>query len=712
MATALPRYQPMGVQFADLPRVSTASQEVGAQMMQVQAQQFDQIGRAVDRMTAFFQEKAVTEAQKAGLRYAVENPLTKEQIDTALGARSVKDGKFSYIKLPRGIQMREPYAGEEDYFKKNPTVAGMATEDGKVILNPYSNLKPSEYQSVAINESARVLIKKDASLKPSFELTPEQEKFLSSNTYRNASEEDKKATIAARILSGDPSAGTPTEEQQRYVEILKERLKAVSPRGLQVQGAGRIFQESYEQAQGKILSSELQAEAQREISVLAAQIKGGAQIDPQRVQAQLKDMIDGYASTVMALDPQEAVRLRASLATAGSALYKEAAERSMLVERERYDGRLNQLINDSGALIETTLAKAGTIDPQTQKEVDVNQLLENLRKPFYDSIRVTGSSKHIDAFNKKIEEAKVGSLTAMATAPAFADNASAAMGKVAKGDFGPMTKIYQSMTNAEKTKVIGNVKTFFANMEEARRIDEAKRKEAERVEGNTLGIEFLNPKTTSQRKQEIVKRLVMIDQMTMPQAQDALKPKAVEPNSQLETELYQQIKYGRITTLGQLSPYASRLAKSQYESLGRSITDIQYRNAVEKLTLQAGITPNMFNPGQDKINQKAGYIQEFQRLVAGVPNKDGVVIQLEPAEAATQAITNYENNEQKIKRDKKRETAAKNLRDLLGPRMPTGLNIEQIDVGTIQNINNDTRTRAREFIEEYKKNITPKPTNQ
>ena len=85
MATALPRFQPLGVQFADLPRVSTASQEAGAQMQQIQAQQFDQIGRAVDRMTAFFQEKAVSEAQKQGLRYAVENPLTKEQVDVALG---------------------------------------------------------------------------------------------------------------------------------------------------------------------------------------------------------------------------------------------------------------------------------------------------------------------------------------------------------------------------------------------------------------------------------------------------------------------------------------------------------------------------------------------------------------------------------------------------------------------------------------------------
>lgn len=136
------------------------------------------------------------------------------------------DMDFSFIRLPRGVQMREPYPGEVKYFKDNPKVAGMATEDGKVILNPYTGLNPEEYQAVAMNESARLLIKKEDRLKPDFELTDQQVRFLDSSTYRNASEEDRKATIAARILSGDPSAGVPTPEQQVYVETLKQRLLA------------------------------------------------------------------------------------------------------------------------------------------------------------------------------------------------------------------------------------------------------------------------------------------------------------------------------------------------------------------------------------------------------------------------------------------------------------------------------------------------------
>lgn len=117
--------------------------------------------------------------------------------------------------------MRKPSASELEYFKQNPTVSGMATDDNRVILNPYSKLTEQEKKAVALNETARIKMRTTPELKPNFDLTPEQTKFLDSNTYKQASDEDRKATIAARILSGDPSAGTPTDQQLQFVETLK-----------------------------------------------------------------------------------------------------------------------------------------------------------------------------------------------------------------------------------------------------------------------------------------------------------------------------------------------------------------------------------------------------------------------------------------------------------------------------------------------------------
>jgi hypothetical protein len=133
------------------------------------------------------------------------------------------DKDFNFIRLPKGIEMRKPYAGELEYFKKNANVAGMATEDNKVILNPYSNLKPEQYQSVAVNEASRIIMRKPE-FKPDFELTNQQKAFLDTTTYKNASEDERKATIAARILSDDPSSGVPTAQQNLFVNLLRMEL--------------------------------------------------------------------------------------------------------------------------------------------------------------------------------------------------------------------------------------------------------------------------------------------------------------------------------------------------------------------------------------------------------------------------------------------------------------------------------------------------------
>ena len=119
-----------------------------------------------------------------------------------------------------GIGMREPYESELEYFKNNPNVAGMAAEDDKIILNPYSKLKPQEQEAVKLNEAARVHMRRKMLPSPRYELTPEQEKAFS--TYGTGNIDDIRQTLAARILSGDPSALSPTPEQLEYVKQLRQ----------------------------------------------------------------------------------------------------------------------------------------------------------------------------------------------------------------------------------------------------------------------------------------------------------------------------------------------------------------------------------------------------------------------------------------------------------------------------------------------------------
>ncbi len=566
MATSLPRFETMGAQFADLPRVSTASQEIGMQQQQVRMQQFDQIGRAVDRMTAYFQDVAVTQAEKEARKYAIENPLTKEHIDFA-------------------------------------TSTGI---------------------------------------------------------------------------------------------------------GLQVKGAGGAFQRVYEETQAQLLSSELQLEGQRQIANFAAQIKAGANVDPENVRLQLKDLVDGYSSTLLALDPKESIRLRSALTVAGNQVYKEANDRQLLLQREFADAKYANEVKNAAPLIETYLKQAGSIDPTTQQPINVDALIEVHRKPFLGSVFVTGSSKHLEAFNKMVAEAKVGALTSVATSPEFATSAGTALAKVAKGDFGNMSNVYKGLAEADKALVRERTLKSFSDAEAARKIDKANLDNLNREKGNTLSIELLNPKTTVARRREIVQTLVSIDQMTFEQADAALKPKGATDNPQLEVSLYQQIRNGQITNLGQLSPFAGALSNRQYEQLGRSIVDIQYRNAVDFINLSAGITDNMINPGQDKINQKNGFMQNFQRLMSTqVKNDQGVMVYPEPSVAARQAVKEY--GEDKSVREK--EAARKGAQDAITRLMEVkkipmpGVPIEQIDPSKVRGLSSSEVEALKRQINIYKNNL-------
>ena len=118
--------------------------------------------------------------------------------------------------LPSGIVLRRAWPAERELFKNHPEVAGMASEDDAVVLNPFSRLSSREKRAVALNETARILMRRDQALRPAFPITSEQMR-----AFKNyGSDLDIRSTIAGRLLSGDPSALSPNSEQIAFVTAL------------------------------------------------------------------------------------------------------------------------------------------------------------------------------------------------------------------------------------------------------------------------------------------------------------------------------------------------------------------------------------------------------------------------------------------------------------------------------------------------------------
>jgi hypothetical protein len=122
--------------------------------------------------------------------------------------------------LSQFSRTRDLYPGEDEYFKKNKNVAGMATEDNYIILNPYTNLTTEQQNAVKVNEAARLYMNQYGT--PNISLTKEQKDNLQGlGKYAETSPEIQKQTIIGRILSGDKTGGTPTMSQ---LEAIKPML--------------------------------------------------------------------------------------------------------------------------------------------------------------------------------------------------------------------------------------------------------------------------------------------------------------------------------------------------------------------------------------------------------------------------------------------------------------------------------------------------------
>jgi len=123
-----------------------------------------------------------------------------------------------------GVPLRLPTDSELEFFKTRLDVGGYAADDNSVVLNPFANLTEQQKQAVSLNEAARIYMRTNPQLSPNFSLSDQQTQRLSTTDYAKATQHDRRATIAARLLTNDPSGGEATDEQRRFVEVLREAM--------------------------------------------------------------------------------------------------------------------------------------------------------------------------------------------------------------------------------------------------------------------------------------------------------------------------------------------------------------------------------------------------------------------------------------------------------------------------------------------------------
>ena len=554
MAT-LPTYEYAGAQYANLPSVSTAPQQVAAQGMSM-------LGQQLDRMTAYFQNQAVTEAQKAGMKYAIELPPTPEQLEIA---------------------------------------------------------------------------KKTGQMPP-------------------------------------------------------------------VEGAGRIFQESYNKASAHILGTNIIADFQNRQADRLQKIESGAPVDLLALRRDLRDDIDGNASMLTNLDPETSIQVRAQMTTLGHAVYKQALLFDEKARQASYQVDQEVGLSKIKPVLENVINSYAKINLPA---AELEQVLDNIINPFTNatSIRLAGSNKYaLEAYKIK-ENAKISAISAKLTDREFAPTAGAAFKKILAGDAGELTEMYKGMSTDSKDLLRERIIKSFSDQEQTRKMDEAIVKEANKTKANALTLEFLSAGGT--RKRQIVTELVGLGEMTLQSAEDLLKPKDPSPNPILAGSLYDQIKRGTINNFQQLVPYANLLSNSEFASLSRSVVDDQGRKSYERIDREVGIVSAYVDPGkvkaQAKIDITKFYVEELGKKTK---NDQGVEVFQSPEQAVENAIKRYSGDAVVQKKVKAREQAEKQISDVMDKKsIPMTLPIDQIDFDKVKGLSKGEIELLKKAQKQYTGNI-------
>jgi len=554
MAT-LPTYEYAGAQYANLPSVSTAPQQVAAQGMSM-------LGQQLDRMTAYFQSQAVTEAQKAGMKYAIELPPTPEQLEIA---------------------------------------------------------------------------KKTGQMPP-------------------------------------------------------------------VEGAGRIFQESYNKASAHILGTNIIAEFQNRQADRLKQIESGAPVDLLALRRDLRDDIDGNASMLFNLDPETSIQVRAQMTTLGHAVYKQALVFDEKARQAAYQVDQEVGLSKIKPVLENVISSYAKINLPAG---ELEQVLDNVLSPYTNatSIRLAGSNKYaLEAYKIK-ENAKISAISAKLTDRDFAPTAGAAFKKILAGDAGELTEMYKAMSTDSKDLLREKIIKSFSDEEQTRKIDEAQTKEINKTKANALTLEFLS--AGGARKRQIVTELVGLGEMTLQSAEELLKPKDPSPNPVLTGSLYDQIRRGTINNFEQLIPYANKLSRAEFESLSRSVVDDQGRKSHERIDREVGIVSAYVDPGkvkaQAKIDITKFYVEELGKKVK---NDQGVEVFQSPEQAVENAIKRFNSDTSIQKKVKAREQAEKQINDVLDKKgIPMTLPIDQIDFDKVKGLSRGEIDLLKKAQKQYTGNI-------
>ena len=206
---------------------------------------------------------------------------------------------------------------------------------------------------------------------------------------------------------------------------------------------GTTFGNAARKVQAAQLRNELEVKARNEFANVSGLVKSGS-FSLEDVQGRLKAITDGYGRVISSVSPEEGLKFRASVGSAGAPVYAAAAERAYKMYAETQKVNADDLISQTPTIIADLMII----------EKDPVLLAERIgieRQRVFDIALQTNDPQFFNEKRADFDRALMGAIVDYTISSEFAKNPVDGLRKMQAGDFGQLDRV---MLRVNKDKLL------------------------------------------------------------------------------------------------------------------------------------------------------------------------------------------------------------------------------------------------------------------
>ena len=397
----------------------------------------------------------------------------------------------------------------------------------------------------------------------------------------------------------------PTAEQL-------EAAKNGDPSSLIPQGNSTYFDQAVRKARSFELSAHFEIEGRNELAKLLSDVEAGTATSEQ-VEARITTLTEGFAKSLSKVEPEAALKFRATMATHGNTVLNAAYSAEVKRAKEQRRAKFDMDFDNGVRLLETTV---------TQHPEQLAAMADVFRTNVNTQALLLGDAALQKEYSTKFEVAlrgaKINALTKEFASEAYMGDLVTTLQKIRMGDAGRLSPVLQDLITNDFDAVAKVTANVMAAQNQRDAAEKAKREDEKRADF----AEFLPlydqavaaPEGSAQRKllTDQIAQIAMRDSGAVPLSviKDLREP-SKEGNAMVEFNVLNGIYSGTITSNDEIYKTPGLNGK-QKVSLLKTLNSENRRDQSELDRGMARLAGIPVQPGQVVVLDPKG--AEFQRL--------------------------------------------------------------------------------------------------